>query len=76
MPRPPKEPTLADFGFSAEWIDEIESLREGFIGAPAHRVLEHALKFYLANGLKDEPAVKQRYDEERERRRVARKGRQ
>lgn len=73
MPRPKSVPTLADLKFPADVIDEIEDLREGFIGAPAHRVLEHVLRFYLKNGIGEEPQVKQRYEESKERRRAGRK---
>jgi hypothetical protein len=73
MARPKTVPTLADLGFSPAAIDEIEDLREGFIGAPAHRVIEHVIRFYLEKGISDEPQVKRRYDEAKEKRRASRR---
>lgn len=65
-------PALADFGFSQEAIEQIEDLQEGYIGAPAHRVIAEALRHFVDNrGIEAEPEVKRRYLEARERRRAA-----
>jgi hypothetical protein len=62
MARPKSVPTLADFGFNQETIDQIEDLREAWEGAPAHRVLTRALKFYLEKGIGEEPTIKELYE--------------
>ncbi len=62
-------PTLADFGFNPETIDEIEDLREAWEGAPAHRVLARALKFYLEKGIDEELTIKELYEQSKQRRR-------
>lgn len=69
MARPKNAPTLADFGFNAETIDEIEDLREAWEGAPAHRVLTRALKFYLEKGIGEEPSLKELYERAKQKRR-------
>jgi len=69
MARPKNVPTLADFGFNPETIDEIEDLREAWEGAPAHRVITRALKFYLEKGLGEELTIKELYEQAKAKRR-------
>lgn len=66
MARPKKPPTLADLGMPSDAVAKIEDLREGFIGAPEHRVITQAIEFYIANC--PEPEVKRRYEEARQKR--------
>jgi hypothetical protein len=73
MGRPKDPPTLSALGLSQETIDKIQDLREAFLGAPDHRVIAHAIEFYLAKGIDAEPEVKRRYEEEQRRRLAAEK---
>lgn len=66
MARTKAPPTLADLGMSAAEAQKIEDLREGFIGAPAHRVIAQAVDFYVTHC--PEPEVKRRYEEARDKR--------
>lgn len=62
--RKKQPPSLADFGFSQDLIEHIEDLREGYIGAPAHRAISEALRHFLDDkGIDAEPEVKRRYQE-------------
>jgi hypothetical protein len=60
--RPKKIPSLAEFGISDDLIARLGDLREGYCGAPEHRVVAQALEHFLANrGIDFEPEVKKRY---------------
>jgi hypothetical protein len=62
-------PSLADFGFSQDLIERIEDLREGYVGAPAHRAISEALRHFLDDkGIGTEPEVRRRYLEARDKR--------
>ena len=63
MPRPKKNFSLADFGLHENLIGQILDLREAFLGAPEHRVVAHALEWYLTKGINAEPELKRRYEE-------------
>lgn len=63
MARPKKVLSLADFGLNENLIGRIQDLREAFLGAPEHRVVAHALEWYLRKGIDEEPALKLRYEE-------------
>jgi hypothetical protein len=69
MARPKIAPTLSDFGFTAETIVEIEDLCAAWEGAPAHRVLTRALRFYLEKGIGEEPTIKELYERAKGKRR-------
>jgi hypothetical protein len=74
MSRKKKVPTLAEFGLTADQINQIQDLREGFLGAPEHRVIAHAVESYLENrGINAEPEVKRRYDDAKQRRLATKK---
>lgn len=68
MGRKKHVPTLADLGLQPELVLKIQDLREGFIGAPEHRVIAHAVEFYLDKGIALEPQVQRRYEAAREKR--------
>jgi hypothetical protein len=47
---------------------EAEDCREGFEGAPEHRLMARALEFYMADRYEKEPEVKRRAEEARRKR--------
>jgi hypothetical protein len=66
-------PTLADFGFSQELIEQIEDLCLAYGGAPPRGAMTLALQhFFNDKGIDAEPEVKKRYLVARERRKAAR----
>lgn len=72
--RPKKPLSLAEFGFSEEMVEQIDDLREGYAGAPAHRVIAEALQhFFNGKGIDAEPEVKRRYLAAREKRTAAKR---
>ena len=63
MPRTKKPKSLSEFGLTRNLIDQIEDLREAFLGAPQHRVVAFVLEWYFTNGIDAEPELKRRYEE-------------
>ncbi|WP_316178054.1 hypothetical protein [Bradyrhizobium sp. SZCCHNRI1009] len=60
---------LIQLGLDKELVDDFTDFREGYLGAPEHRVLAEAIKLFMADRLNAEPEVKKRYEIARERRR-------
>lgn len=59
---------LVQLGLDKELVDDFTDFREGYLGAPENRVLAEAIKLFMADRLKNEPAVKERYDAARQKR--------
>jgi hypothetical protein len=63
MPRHKKPLSLSEFGLNRNLIDQIQDLREAFLGAPEHRVIAFVLEWYFTRGIDAEPELKRRYEE-------------
>ena len=59
---------LVQLGVDKELVDRFTDFREGYLGAPEHRVLAEAMEQFMADRLAAEPEVKRRYDAAREKR--------
>jgi hypothetical protein len=59
---------LIQLGLEKELVEDFTDFREGYLGAPEHRVLAEAIRVYMAERLDAEPEVKRRYEAAREKR--------
>ena len=59
---------LIQLGLDKELVEDFTDFREGYLGAPEHRVLAEAIRLYMIERLDAEPEVKKRYEAARERR--------
>jgi hypothetical protein len=57
---------LVQLGLEQELADRFTDFREGYLGAPEHRVVAEALEYFMADRLIAEPEVKRRYEAARE----------
>jgi hypothetical protein len=60
-------------GMEVELVEDFTDFREGYYGTPEVRILAEAIRLFMADRLKAEPAVKERYEEAR-RKRLGSKG--
>jgi hypothetical protein len=68
MPREAKGSRLLQLGLEPELVDRFTDFREGYLGAPEHRILAEAIELYMADRFKKEPEVKARYEAARQKR--------
>jgi hypothetical protein len=59
---------LIQMGVDPELVEDFTDFREGYFGAPEVRVLAEAIKVFMADRLKAEPSVKERYETARAKR--------
>ncbi len=55
-------------GMDSELVDDFTDFREGYFGAPEVRILAEAIKLFMADRLRAEPLVRERYEAAREKR--------
>jgi hypothetical protein len=68
MAKHPTGSKLRQIGLEPELVDRFLDFCEGYEGAPPYRLLTKAIEFYMDDRYENEPEVKRRAEEARQRR--------